>query len=97
MRIVCFVPKASSDAAPRLGALLPDDVHVLDFPAAIKAGAAEPLLAWYDLDGPYLAQARALVRISAPIPSTAPPGCRRAPWCRSPTSDCSHRCRVPAS
>jgi 2-keto-4-pentenoate hydratase/2-oxohepta-3-ene-1,7-dioic acid hydratase in catechol pathway len=62
MRIVCFVQKASSDAAPRLGALLPDGVHVLDFPAAIKAGAAEPLLRWYDLDGPYLAQALALVR-----------------------------------
>ena len=28
MRIVCFVPKTSGDAAPRLGALLPDDVHV---------------------------------------------------------------------
>ena len=38
MRIVCFVPKTSGDAAPRLGALLPDDVHVLDFAAAIKAG-----------------------------------------------------------
>jgi 2-keto-4-pentenoate hydratase/2-oxohepta-3-ene-1,7-dioic acid hydratase in catechol pathway len=62
MRIVCFVPKAPSDAAPRLGALLPDEVHVLDFAPAIRAGAAEPQLSWYDLDGPYLPQALALVR-----------------------------------
>ena len=63
MRIVCFVPKTSGDAAPRLGALLQDDVHVLDFAAAIKAGdAAAPLIAWYDLDGPYLSRAFAFAR-----------------------------------
>ena len=59
MRIVCFVPKTSGDAAPRLGALLPDEGHVLDFAAAIKAGDAAPLGAWYDLDGPYLPRALA--------------------------------------
>ena len=60
MRIVCFVPKTSGDAAPRLGALLPDNVHVLDFLAVIApADAAPPLLAWYDLDGPYLPRALA--------------------------------------
>jgi 2-keto-4-pentenoate hydratase/2-oxohepta-3-ene-1,7-dioic acid hydratase in catechol pathway len=63
MRIVCFVPKASGEDAPRLGALLPDDVHVLDLAAAIKAGdAGGSLLSWYDLDGPYLPHALALVR-----------------------------------
>ena len=63
MRIVCFVPKASGDAVPRLGALLPDEVHVLDLPAAIKAGAqaASPLTG-YDLDGSYLPHALAVVR-----------------------------------
>jgi 2-keto-4-pentenoate hydratase/2-oxohepta-3-ene-1,7-dioic acid hydratase in catechol pathway len=63
MRIVCFVPKTSGEAAPRLGALLPDEVHVLDFAAAIKAGnAAGPLSAWYDLEGPYLSRALAFAR-----------------------------------
>ena len=62
MRIACFVPKTSADAAPRVGALLPGETHVLDFAAAIDAGAAAPLLSWYDLDGPYLTQALALVR-----------------------------------
>src|SRR5574339_133711 len=62
MRIACFVPKTSADAAPRVGALLPDETHVLDFAAAIDAGASAPLLSWYDLDGPYLRQALALVR-----------------------------------
>src|SRR4051794_30046829 len=63
MRIVCFVPKASAEAAPRLGALLPDDVHVLDLAAAIKArDSGGSLLSWYDLDGPYLPRALAFVR-----------------------------------
>src|SRR6187200_3254240 len=63
MRIVCFIPKASGEDAPRLGALLPDDVHVLDLAAAIKArDAAASLLSWYDLDGPYLPHALSLVR-----------------------------------
>jgi 2-keto-4-pentenoate hydratase/2-oxohepta-3-ene-1,7-dioic acid hydratase in catechol pathway len=61
MRIVCFASKASSDTAPRLGALLSDGAHVLDFAAAIKAGSAAPLLSWYDLEGPYLPQALALL------------------------------------
>src|SRR5215212_10322170 len=63
MRIVCFVSKASGDAAPRLGALLPDEVHVLDLAAVVKAdGGAPSLLSWYDLDGPYLPHALAFVR-----------------------------------
>ncbi len=62
MRIVCFVPKTPADAAPRMGALLPDDVHVLDLAAAIKASGAGPLLSWYDLDGSYLPHALAFVR-----------------------------------
>ena len=63
MRIVCFVAKTSGDAAPRLGALLPDQVHVLDFAAVIEApAAAAPLIAWYDLDGPYLPRALAFAR-----------------------------------
>src|SRR5687767_272297 len=63
MRIVCFAPKTSGDAALRLGALLPDEVHVLDFAVAINAGdGAGPLVAWYDLDGPYLPRALALGR-----------------------------------
>jgi len=63
MRIVCFVPKASAKDAPRLGALLPDDVHVLDLAAAINASDTRPsLLSWYDLEGPYLPRALAFVR-----------------------------------
>jgi 2-keto-4-pentenoate hydratase/2-oxohepta-3-ene-1,7-dioic acid hydratase in catechol pathway len=63
MRIVCFVPKTSGNAAPRLGALLPDDVHVLDFAAVTTAAdAAFPLNAWYDLDGPCLPRALAVAR-----------------------------------
>ena len=63
MRIVCFVPKASTDAAPRLGALLPDDVHVLDL-AVATAAAHEPVSFrdWYDLDGPCLPKALAFLR-----------------------------------
>jgi 2-keto-4-pentenoate hydratase/2-oxohepta-3-ene-1,7-dioic acid hydratase in catechol pathway len=63
MRIVCFVPKTPGDATPRLGTLLPDEVHVLDLAAAIGAGASTaPLLSWYDLDGSFLPQALAFVR-----------------------------------
>jgi len=63
MRIVCFVSKASGDAAPRLGALLPDEVHVLDLASVVKTdGSAPSLLSWYDLDGPYLPHALAFVR-----------------------------------
>ena len=64
MRIVCFVQKTFENALPRLGALLPDEVHVLDLAAAIKAGdAAGPSpLSWYDLDGSYLPHALAFVR-----------------------------------
>ena len=64
MRIVCFVQKAFENAPPRLGALLPDEVHVLDLAAAIKAGDAAPPspLSWYDLDGAYLPHALAFVR-----------------------------------
>jgi 2-keto-4-pentenoate hydratase/2-oxohepta-3-ene-1,7-dioic acid hydratase in catechol pathway len=64
MRIVCFVQKAFGNATPRLGALLPDEVHVLDLAAAIKAGdaAAPSLLSWYDLDGSCLPHALAFVR-----------------------------------
>jgi 2-keto-4-pentenoate hydratase/2-oxohepta-3-ene-1,7-dioic acid hydratase in catechol pathway len=58
MRIVCFVPKASTGATPRLGVLPAGEVHLLDLATAIEAGAeARSLLTWYDLDGPYLPQA----------------------------------------
>jgi 2-keto-4-pentenoate hydratase/2-oxohepta-3-ene-1,7-dioic acid hydratase in catechol pathway len=63
MRIVCFVPKSLPNAMPRLGALLSDEVHVLDFAAVIESSdPAPPLLAWYDLDGTYLPQALRFVR-----------------------------------
>lgn len=57
MHIVAFVPKQSTEVPPRVGALLPDQVHVVDFAAAIGAEPPPSLLAWYDLDGRYLPQA----------------------------------------
>lgn len=63
MRIVAFVPKGGPASAPRVGALLPDNVHLLDFARAVDAGGtAPPLLSWYDLDGEHLPKALAFTR-----------------------------------
>ena len=65
MHIVAFVPKQSAEVAPRVGALLPDQVHVVDFAAAIAAPPPVSPLAWYDLDGGYLPQAMAWMHAHA--------------------------------
>jgi len=58
MHIVAFVPKTAESAAPRLGALLSDRVHILDFPAVVDLGGTQPPpLAWYDLDAEWHPQA----------------------------------------
>lgn len=60
MRIVTFTPKSAPSTAPRVGALLPDGQHVLNFAVAVDASAEVPLLAWYDLDGEWLPKASQL-------------------------------------
>jgi 2-keto-4-pentenoate hydratase/2-oxohepta-3-ene-1,7-dioic acid hydratase in catechol pathway len=62
MHIVAFVPKSAVSVKPRVGALLPDRVHILDFAAAVDLGGTEPpSSAWYDLDAEWLPQAGKLV------------------------------------
>jgi 2-keto-4-pentenoate hydratase/2-oxohepta-3-ene-1,7-dioic acid hydratase in catechol pathway len=65
MKIVCFSFK-SQDRRPRAGALVGDSL-IFDFRAALEAdggsideSAAGDMLAWLDLDGPWLPKARAL-------------------------------------
>ena len=67
MHIVAYTPKSSVASAPRIGALMPDRVHILDFATAIDLGDTQPsTMAWYDLDADWLPQAMRLVR-SLPI------------------------------
>ncbi|HXE81574.1 MAG TPA: fumarylacetoacetate hydrolase family protein [Vicinamibacterales bacterium] len=62
MHIVSFVPKAATGAPPRVGALLADRVHILDFAVAVDLGDTQPPpMAWYDLDGEWLPQAMKIV------------------------------------
>lgn len=77
MQIVAFVQKSAGAAAPRVGALLADRVHILDFAAAVDLGGTElPWAAWYDLDGELLPQARKLAAAldAAGTPAGAPRG-----------------------
>jgi len=63
MHIVSFVPKTAESSAPRVGALLPDRVHILDFAAAVDFGGTQPPpMSWYDLDGGSLPRAMKIVR-----------------------------------
>jgi 2-keto-4-pentenoate hydratase/2-oxohepta-3-ene-1,7-dioic acid hydratase in catechol pathway len=63
MHIVSFVPKSAASSAPRVGALLPDRVHILDLASAVDLGGTQPPpLAWFDLDGAWLPQAMRIVR-----------------------------------
>ena len=58
MHIIAFVPKSAPGAAPRVGALLSDGVHAVDFAVLTDFGDTAPaLLHWYDLDGEYLPKA----------------------------------------
>jgi 2-keto-4-pentenoate hydratase/2-oxohepta-3-ene-1,7-dioic acid hydratase in catechol pathway len=62
MHIVAFVPKSAVSTAPRVGALLPDRVHILDFASAIDLGGTQPpWFAWYDLDAEWLPKATKIV------------------------------------
>jgi 2-keto-4-pentenoate hydratase/2-oxohepta-3-ene-1,7-dioic acid hydratase in catechol pathway len=65
MHIVSFVPKEAPGASPRCGALLPDEVHLVDFAAAIAADPPRSYLAWFDLDGDYLPNAIAWMHAHA--------------------------------
>jgi 2-keto-4-pentenoate hydratase/2-oxohepta-3-ene-1,7-dioic acid hydratase in catechol pathway len=75
MHIVAFVPKAAGSIRPRVGALLPDRVHILDFAAAVDLGGTQPPPnAWYDLDGEWLPRALGIARslgTDPPSPSAA--------------------------
>ena len=75
MHIVAFVPKAAGSIPPRVGALLPDRVHILDFAAAVDLGGTQPPPnAWYDLDGEWLPRALGIARslgADPPSPSAA--------------------------
>jgi 2-keto-4-pentenoate hydratase/2-oxohepta-3-ene-1,7-dioic acid hydratase in catechol pathway len=58
MKIVCFVLKASPTSAPRIGALLPGETHVVDLARAVDPdGSAPPQGEWYDLAGDWLPRA----------------------------------------
>jgi hypothetical protein len=57
MHIVSFVPKENLVASPRCGALLPDEVHLVDFAAVLGVEAPLSHLDWFDLDGQYLPKA----------------------------------------
>lgn len=56
MRLITFA--LEDGGAPRVGALLADGEQVLDFGAAL--GVTTGPLAWFDMDGPWFARARAL-------------------------------------
>ncbi len=58
MKIVTFVPRSAPSSSPRVGALLPDGAHVLNFAVAIDASADVPLLTWFDLGDEWLPKAR---------------------------------------
>jgi 2-keto-4-pentenoate hydratase/2-oxohepta-3-ene-1,7-dioic acid hydratase in catechol pathway len=84
MKLVSFyLENVESRANARVGALLADENHVLDFAAALGDAPEDPL-AWFDLDGDWLPRARAAhseagprsdavvgladVRLLAPVP-----------------------------
>jgi 2-keto-4-pentenoate hydratase/2-oxohepta-3-ene-1,7-dioic acid hydratase in catechol pathway len=58
MQIITFTPRSAPTSAPRVGALLPDGTHVLNFAVAVDASADVPLLAWFDLGDEWLTKAR---------------------------------------
>lgn len=58
MQLITFTPRSAPTSAPRVGALLPDGAHVLNFAVAVDASADVPLLAWYDLGDEWLTKAR---------------------------------------
>jgi 2-keto-4-pentenoate hydratase/2-oxohepta-3-ene-1,7-dioic acid hydratase in catechol pathway len=58
MKLVCFVPRSSPTAAPRIGTLLPGGTHVVDLARAVDPdGSAPPQSEWYDLAGDWLPRA----------------------------------------
>jgi 2-keto-4-pentenoate hydratase/2-oxohepta-3-ene-1,7-dioic acid hydratase in catechol pathway len=58
MHIVAFVSKTAAGGPPRVGALLPDRVHILDFASALDLGDTQPPWSvWYDLDSEWLPKA----------------------------------------
>lgn len=66
MKIVSFVPKGSTGATPRVGALLPGGTHVLDLARAVDPdGSAPPPGDWYDLGGEWLPRALTYYRAHA--------------------------------
>jgi 2-keto-4-pentenoate hydratase/2-oxohepta-3-ene-1,7-dioic acid hydratase in catechol pathway len=77
MHIVAFAPKSASSMNPRVGALLPDRVHILDFAAAVDLGGTQaPPNAWYDLGGEWLPRALGVAKnFGAEMPA---PGAARA-------------------
>jgi acylpyruvate hydrolase len=69
MRIVTFTSKAARGSDPKVGALLPDDQHLVNLSTAVDASATPPLLAWYDMEGEWLPKARAIVQEVAANPA----------------------------
>ena len=71
MHIVAFVPKTAVPeqgsgglSAARVGALLPDRVHIFDFASALDLGSTlPPWSAWYDLDSEWLPKAMKLAAV----------------------------------
>jgi 2-keto-4-pentenoate hydratase/2-oxohepta-3-ene-1,7-dioic acid hydratase in catechol pathway len=58
MKIITFVPRSAPSSSPRVGALLGDGQHVLNFAVAVDASADVPLLSWFDLGDEWLPKAR---------------------------------------
>jgi 2-keto-4-pentenoate hydratase/2-oxohepta-3-ene-1,7-dioic acid hydratase in catechol pathway len=58
MQIITFTPRSAPNSAPRVGALLADGSHVLNFAVAVDASADVPLLTWFDLGDEWLPKAR---------------------------------------
>ena len=53
-----YLRVSAPTSTPRAGALLPDNLHVLNFAVAVDASADVPLLAWFDLGDEWLPKAR---------------------------------------
>jgi len=58
MKIITFTPRSAPTSSPRVGALLGDGTHILNFAVAVDASADVPLLTWFDLGDEWLPKVR---------------------------------------